>query len=119
MNWSPLLVLVIGVAVELIVVGALGQYLATRFGFNYARLTPVAFLVYGATGYFAMRHGGSAALTGAGVASIDAGVWARSGGLAKADLGSMSERDATVMMLLLGSAVGAICGAIGAWAGNL
>jgi len=77
-SWSVTLIFVV---IELLGVGGLGAWAANRFGFNYALLTPVSFLVYALAGFFVARANGSAALAGAVVAALDALSWATFGGV--------------------------------------
>ena len=67
--------------IELVGVGGLGAWLAVQVDFSYVLLTPVAFLVYGAAGFFACRAGTDGWIAGMIVAVLDAASWAAFGGI--------------------------------------
>jgi hypothetical protein len=77
---AALKIVAIFAAIELFLVGGLGALAAQRLGFAYVALTPVAFAVYGAAGFFVARVGGSAWLAGALIGFLDATSWALFGG---------------------------------------
>ena len=115
---SSALARVIGIfaAIELFVVGGLGALAARRFGFPYAALTPVSFLVYGLAGFFAAKAGGSGSVAGGAVALLDSVAWATFGGFGPQPTVAGMTVGQKIGTILLVTLSGAVCGLLGAWA---
>jgi len=101
-------------ALELLVVGGLGAWLAVRLNFPYAYLTPVAFLIYGAAGFYGCRAGAAGWISGAIVAIIDAGTWATFGGIGPQPIDPEASFGAKGGAVAFAVVLGAVCGLIGA-----
>ncbi|HEX5819030.1 MAG TPA: DUF805 domain-containing protein [Gemmatimonadales bacterium] len=67
---QPWLIIAAFAALEVLLVGALGSWIAERLGFNFGWLTPVSGLIYGAAGFASARAAGSPALAGAAMAVV-------------------------------------------------
>jgi len=100
--------------VSLLVVGGFGAWLAVRFSFPYAYLTPVSALVYGAAGFYGCRAGAAGWISGAIVAFIDAGTWAAFGGIGPQPTDPQASIGAMLTTVVVVVALGAVCGFIGA-----
>jgi len=101
-------------ALELIAVGGLGAWLAVRLNFPYVYLTPVAFLIYGAAGFYGSRAGAAGWICGAIAATIDAGTWAAFGGIGPQPTDPQASFWAKVGTVAFAMVLGAVCGLIGA-----
>jgi hypothetical protein len=101
--------------IELVGVGGLGAWAASRYGFNYAVLSPLAFLVYLLAGSFATRSSGSGAIAGTVVAFLDSLAWAAFGGVGPQPTepnATFGAKAGTVLIVTLG---GAVLGFLGGW----
>jgi hypothetical protein len=118
MNAAALKIVALFVAVELALVGGIGAILAKRLRFSYARLTPVAYLVYGGAGYCAARVGGSALLAGAVVGLADSATWALFGGLGPQPRPAGLTPSAKLRIVATVTVTALIAGALGGWLAN-
>ncbi|HZF04812.1 MAG TPA: hypothetical protein VE932_10840 [Patescibacteria group bacterium] len=100
-------------AVELVIVGGLGVWVAAKVGFPYVLLTPVSLAVCGAAGFYARRVGAAGWLAGAIVALLDAGAWAAFGGVGPQPIDPSISMAAKLGTMVFVTVVGAVCGLIG------
>ena len=110
---SPLGVLLTFSALELVGIGGLGALAAKRLGFNYGLLTPLAFLVKGAAGYFGSRTGIPGAAFGAFVGLLDSTAWATFGGIGPQPRDRELSWAARARIVATVTALGAACGWLG------
>jgi hypothetical protein len=114
---QPWRIILLFVALEMVGVGGVGAWAAQRFGFDYASLSPVAYLIAGAAGFFARRAGGSGLLAGATVGLLDASAWALFGGIGPQptapEFGAAAKAAAVAMVTLSNGAAGALGGWLG------
>jgi len=108
-------VIAIFAAIELFVIGGLGALAAARLGFPYAALTPVSSLIYGFTGYFAVRAGGSGAMAGGVVAFVDSVAWAAFSGFGPQPTMPNATVYGKIGVVVFVTLLGALCGLAGGW----
>jgi hypothetical protein len=100
-------------ALEVLVVGGLGAWLAVRLNFPYAWLTPLALVVYGAAGFYGCRAGAAGWLSGALVALFDAGTWAAFGGVGPQPIDPKATVGAKLATVIFVVSLGAVSGLLG------
>jgi len=105
-------------AVELVIVGGLGAWLAAKVRFPYVLLTPVSLAVCGAAGFYARRTGAAGWLAGAFVALLDAAAWAAFGGVGPQPIDPSISLAAKLGTMVFVTVLGAICGLIGSGLGR-
>jgi len=114
-NAAALKIIILFAFIELGLVGGLGAFLAARLRFSYARLTPVAYLVYGGAGYCAARAGGSALLAGAVIGLLDSAAWALFGGFGPQPRPAVLTPAAKLRIAGTVTVTALIAGALGGW----
>jgi len=105
-------------AIELVIVGGLGAWVAAKGAFPYVLLTPVALAVYGGAGFYARRAGAAGWLGGAIVGLLDAGAWATFGGVGPQPIDPSTSIAAKVGTMVFVTVLGAVCGLIGGGLGR-
>lgn len=118
MSRQPWRVILLFAAIEVFGVGGLGAWAAQRFGFNYASLSPVAWLIAGAAGFSARRAGGSGLVAGATVGLLDATAWAAFGGVGPQPVVPEAGAAVTAATVAMVTAVYGAAGAVGGWLGG-
>ncbi len=101
--------------VELVGVGGVGAWAASRYGFNYALLSPVSFVVYGLAGFFAVRAQGSGLVAAGIVALLDSFAWAAFGGIGPQPTDPDASPGAKAITVVFVTTAGGLVGLLGGW----
>lgn len=101
--------------IELFGVGGVGALAASRYGFNYALLSPVSVLVFGLAGFFSVRAQGSGPLAAGIVACLDSLAWAAFDGVGPQPTDPNTGLAARAITVILVTAAGALVGLLGGW----
>lgn len=118
MNAASWRITLVFVLVELIGVGGLGAWAASRLGFDYAWLSPLSFLIYLLAGLFTARAGGSGAIAAGIVAFLDSLTWAAFGGLGPQPTIPSAGLGAKAITVAFVTAGGVLLGLLGARLGR-